>query len=375
MALQRAVEVSGNASVVEGPLQGYHHETYVFPLPGKAEGLRQVRWKCREPRSNAFWFDRRCFASEEDLIDSLQGRITGIPEIFQAETVRLQRFIEGETLGWYHKAGQAIPPSVFEQIVELFRQLVHVTPDTLLVKRTCKPTDRAKDGDTSGFLEGLIRFTEKRVYEEKGKDFAGLFGELGVKGDSFEHLRKQVSGLNERPFCLLHADLHRENFILDREGLLWAIDWELAMLGDPLYDLATHLYLMRYPKHQEDQMVERWCEVVDEVRPGSSAGWKEDLPKLLNYKKAQSVFTDVIRESLSLDLPPEPSGFHGPFEPLGADQEPDPIRLSQAGIKVHDVLTAAADPLGLETVPNPQKIKGALAQWYRNREPGKKHAQ
>ncbi|MER5222315.1 phosphotransferase [Streptomyces flaveus] len=365
-------------SVVEGPLQGYHHETYVFPLPDEAEGLRQVRWKCREPRSGALWFDRRCFASEEDLIGALQGRITAIPEIFQAGTVRLQRFIEGETLGWYHKAGQAIPQDAFDRIVELFQQLVHVTPDKLLAKRTCEPEDRAKNGDTSGFLEGLIRFTEKRVYKEKGKDFAGLFSELGVNGDSFEHLRKQVSGLNKRPFCLLHADLHRENFILDREGLLWAIDWELAMLGDPLYDLATHLYLMRYPKHQEDQMVERWCEVVEKVRTGSSAGWKEDLPKLLNYKKAQSVFTDVIRESLSLDLPPEPSGLHGPFESLehlGADQEPDPIRLSQAGIKVHDVLTAAADPLGLETVPNPQKIKGALAQWYRNREPGKKHAQ
>lgn len=375
LARQRAVVVSGNASVVEGPLQGYHHETYVFPLPGEAEGLWQVRWKCREPRSNAFWFDRRCFASEEDLIGALQGRIAGIPEIIQAETVPLQRFIEGETLGWHYKAGRAIPSSVFDQIVELFRQLVHITPDTLLAKRTCDPEDRAKDGDTSGFLERLIRFTEQRVYEANREDFADLFSALGVNGESFEYLRKQVSGLSKRPFCLLHADLHRENFILDREDRLWAIDWELAMLGDPLYDLATHLYLMRYPKHQERRMTERWCEVVDGVRAGSSAGWKEDLPKLLNYKKAQSVFTDVIRESLSLSLPPGPHGFLEPLERVESGQEPDPIRLSQAGRKVHNVLTAAADPLGLEKVPSPQKIKGALAQWYRDHEPRTKQAQ
>ncbi|WP_420907356.1 phosphotransferase family protein [Streptomyces scabichelini] len=355
--------------MVEGPLQGYHHETYVFPLPGEAGGLWQVRWKCREPRIGAFWFDRRCFASEEDLVGALQGRITSIPDIIQAETVPLQRFIEGETLGWHYRAGRAIPSSVFGQIVELFRQLVDITPDTLLAKRTCKPADRATDRDTSGFLERLITFTEERVYEQNLEDFGGLFRALGVHDVSFKHLRKQVSGLNERPFCLLHADLHRENFILDPEGRLWTIDWELAMLGDPLYDLATHLYLMRYPKHQEDRMIERWCEVVEEVRTGSSAGWEEDLPKLRDYKKAQSVFTDVIRESLSLTLHP------GPLEPLGAGQEPDPIRLSQAGRKVHNVLTAAADPLGLETVPSPQKIKGALAEWYRDREPGMKHAQ
>ncbi|MFC4466244.1 phosphotransferase [Streptomyces xiangluensis] len=371
MTYLRAVEVSGSASVVEGPLQGHHHETYVFPLPGEAGEASQVRWKCREPRSNLLWFDRRCFASEEELLTVLQGRIGGIPDIIQAGTVPLQRFIEGETLGWHCKAGRVISPSALGQIVELFRQLVQITPGTLPVRRTCAPEDRAMDGDTSGFLERLIHFTEQRVYGANLEHFEDLFSALGVDGDSFKRLRKHVSGLSERPFCFLHADLHRENFIIDREGRLWTIDWELAMLGDPLYDLATHLYLMRYPKHQERRMAELWCEVVEGVRPGSSAGWREDLPKLLDYKRAQSVFTDVIRVSLSLSPPPAPPER---LEPVETGQEPNPIRLSQAGRKVRNVLTAAADPLGLERVPTLRRIKGALAQWYREREPGMKHA-
>ncbi|WSP72183.1 phosphotransferase [Streptomyces sp. NBC_01236] len=350
LARQRAVEVSGNASVVEGPLQGYHHETYVFPLPGGDETVEQVRWKCREPRANLLWFDRRCFASEEELLRALEGHITGIPELIQAGPVGLQRFIEGETLGARYGSGRAIAPSLFHQIVELFRQLVAVRPEVLTVERTCEPRDRATEGDSSGFLERLICFTEERVYQENLGAFEVLFGSLGVDGDAFKRLRKHVSGLTERPFCLLHADLHRENFVVDREDRLWTIDWELAMLGDPLYDLATHLYLTRYPRPQERRMAQHWRDAVEGVVPGSSAGWEEDLPRLLDYKRAQSLFTDVIRMSLS----------------LGAGPVGDERLLTRAGGKIQRVLAAAAEPLGLERVPGMRQITGSLVRWYQD---------
>jgi hypothetical protein len=348
LARQRAVEVSGDASVVEGPLQGYHHETYVFPLPGGAEEVQPVRLKCREPRSNLLWFDRRCFASEEELLRALQGDIRGIPDIIQAGPVGLQRFIEGETLGSLCGSGRAISSSIFSQIVELFRQLAGIRPEVLTVERRCELRDRAREGDSADFLERLICFTEERVYQENLSDFGDLFGSLGVDGDSFRRLRKHVSGLTERPFCLLHADLHRENFVVAPEGRLWTIDWELAMLGDPLYDLATHLYLMRYPQDQERRMKQQWCEAVEGVTPGSSAGWEEDLPKLLDYKRAQSVFTDVIRMSLSFGMGP------------GVDVS----LLDRAGGKIQKVLAAAADPLGLEKVPSRRQITASLVRWY-----------
>lgn len=69
------------------------------------------------------------------------------------------------------------------------------------------------------------------------------------------------------------------------------------MLGDPLYDLATHLYLMRFPADQHRRVIRDWCRVVEHIRPGSSRGWEHDLPLILDFKRAQSVFTDVIRVS------------------------------------------------------------------------------
>ncbi|AWT44037.1 MULTISPECIES: aminoglycoside phosphotransferase family protein [Streptomyces] len=344
---RRAVEMSGDESVVEGPLSGYHHETYVFPLPGTAGGGQAVRWKCREPRGGLLWFDRRCFASEEQLLVSLRGRISGIPEIIEADGLRLQRFVEGRTLGALWASGLPVPDALCRQIVRLFGEMAEVTPETLPVERRCRAADRPQDGDTDGFLERLVAFTEERVYWGNRDRFGGLFAALGLDGDCFRHLRKQVSGLSERPFCLLHADLHRENFVVDRNGRLWTIDWELALFGDPLYDLATHLYLMRYPARQAHHMARRWAAAVERVRAGSANGWQRDLNRLIAYKKAQSVFTDVIRVALSLDTGPDPLGH----------------RLAGARRKIHRILAAAAGPLGMDSVPGHRQIGAALMGW------------
>ncbi|MEU6776367.1 aminoglycoside phosphotransferase family protein [Streptomyces sp. NPDC046759] len=349
IARLHAVEVSGDESLVEGPLHGYHHETYVFPLLGEAGRVRPGRWKCREPRPDLLWFDRRCFASEEQLLRDLQGRIHGIPEIAEVGGISLMRFIEGRTLGSLHASGTPVPDVYHRQIIGLFRQLAAVAPASLGAARRCDREDRPDDGDTEGFLRRLVHFTEHRVYRHNLQRFEGLFHELGVGHEAFGHLRAHVSGLTRRPFCLLHADLHRENFIVDAEQRLWTIDWELAMVGDPLYDLATHLHLMRYPAGQARRLAELWHTTVEEVRPGGTNGWRHDLPLLLGYKRAQSVITDVIRHALM----------------LGAEPDVGRHRLHSAALKLHGVLGQAVAPLGLDPVPGTDRIAAALTRWCR----------
>ncbi|MEU3982969.1 aminoglycoside phosphotransferase family protein [Streptomyces sp. NPDC026672] len=342
----RADEMSGDASVVLGPLEGYHHETYVFPLP---DGTRVV--KCREPRAHILWFDRRCFGSEEELLRALKGHVARVPEIVDIEGVGLQGFIEGRTLGPGRWPTRRVPDEILDQIVGLFRDMVRLSPDRLRhVDRRCLPEDRAEDGDSDGFLERLVVFSEENVHNRNSARFGSLYRAFGVREDSFTRLRKRVLGLRQRPFCLLHADLHRENFIVDPQRRLWTIDWELAMLGDPLYDLATHLHLMRYRADQETRMVRDWCEAVEGVRPGSSYGWQQDLERILEFKRAQSVFTDVIRVSLSLVDGTDLNWF----------------ALPRATRKLHRALTAAAAPLGLDTVPSRADIGAALVGWHRD---------
>ncbi|MEU9876268.1 aminoglycoside phosphotransferase family protein [Streptomyces phaeochromogenes] len=353
---RRELEVAGDGvPSVEGPLTGYHHETYAFMLSDEAGASFGGRWKIREPREALLWFDRRYFTSEIHLLYALQRSIDLVPEVAPVGGFDLQRFVEGVTLGERHPSGEAVPGAVFEQILELFRQLIAVTSNILVVKRKCEPMDRAEEGDSAGFLGRLIRFTQERVYGENLPEYEDLFTDLGLGLNSFEYLRKHVDGLTSRPFCLLHADLHRENFILDSAGKVWAIDWELAMLGDPLYDLATHLHLMRYPVQQEQVIIQRWCAIAEEVRKGSSKGWIEDLPRLRDYKKAQSLFTDVIRETQSLVV----AGGFGPR------------RLREASLRVRDVRRVAAEPLGLISRPSLLEIEAALLRWCRQWAPAR----
>ena len=39
--------------------------------------------------------------------------------------------------------------------------------------------------------------------------------------------------------CLINRDIKPSNVIKDNNGKVWIIDWENAILGDPLYDLAV----------------------------------------------------------------------------------------------------------------------------------------
>ncbi|ATW49267.1 hypothetical protein CGZ69_16520 [Streptomyces peucetius subsp. caesius ATCC 27952] len=343
---QQAVRLSAGESLIEGPLKGYHHETYAFPLPHPAGGAGTVRWKCREPRKGILRFDRRFFDSEGALVHALAGHVTSVPETMEVDDVGLQRFIEGSTLAWYGGPGSAVAEAHVAQIERLFRELAAV-PESALLAHTRDPSaGEVADGDCGSFAERLIRFTQERVHQVHWPVYGGLFAELGVPEEGPARLVEETRSFSRRPFCLLHGDLHRDNFIVDGDGRLWTIDWELAMFGDPLYDLATHLHLMDYPPEQEADVARRWRRAVEEARPGSSHGWRADLPYLLRYKRAQSVCTDVIRAALGVP-------------PGGGDRS----ALRRTSRRLQKVLARGRPALGAAEPPDVRGIMAALERF------------
>ncbi|MDQ8704805.1 phosphotransferase [Streptomyces sp. LHD-70] len=328
---------------IVGPLTGHHHETYVLRLPGE-----DGRWKIREPRSGVLHADRRCFHSEEDVICGLAELPVElpVPEVREVGGCRLQRFVEGATLATLTGAEGRVPERYVDQLMPVFGGLGSVRPGRLNVERSCDPADRAEDGDTTYFLGRLVHFAEHRVYRARHATYGSLFAALGVPDEALRRYAERLGMLAPRPFCLLHGDLHRENLIVDGADRLWVIDWELAMLGDPLYDLATHLYLTRYPAEQERSVVERWCAEIERVLPGGSKGYEDDLPRLRAFKCVQSVYTDVIRTAMTLSERPE-----------------DPAESARAAAKLVRVLHAARTPLELPSVPDASGAEAALREW------------
>jgi aminoglycoside phosphotransferase (APT) family kinase protein len=343
---QQAVRLSAGEALIEGPLKGYHHETYAFPLPHPAGGAGTVRWKCREPREGILRFDRRSFPSEGALVRALAGHVSSVPEIIVVDDIGLQRFIEGSTLALHGRPGTAVPEAHVAQIERLFRELAAVPSAALPPEEPAHSAGGAADGDCGAFAEGLIRFTEECVHQAHRPVYGRLFQELGVPEEGLLRLAERTRSFSRRPFCLLHGDLHRENFIVDGDGRLWTIDWELAMFGDPLYDLATHLHLMGYPAEQEAAVARRWRDAVEEARPGSSRGWRKDLPHLLRYKRAQSVYTDVIRAALAV-----------------ARGDIDWRALQATSHKLRTVLARGRSALGSAPPPDVPRIMTALVSF------------
>ncbi|MFI8854010.1 phosphotransferase [Streptomyces sp. NPDC053499] len=355
-ALRQATAVGA----VDGPLAGYHREWYVVRPEGELTRLGRV--KIGEPRQGALWFDRRYFASEDELLLELARlgvpRVPPVHRVHSTGTV-FHGFIEGRTLASLSPCGRPVAPVHLRQIMERFASLCRLRPGDVRARRlTAGESNGESDGesngesDSAGFPRVLLDFTRERAYRARLPRFGPLFARLGIPPDALgpgSRLAAEAARMGARPVCLLHGDLHRANFIVDHADALWTIDWELASFGDPLYDLATHLYLMDYPASQQARVVEEWQRTVAPLLPGADARLAEDLPRYLDYKRAQSVFTDVVRQAVAVADAVGSPAFAG--------------QLGQAAKLVHDVLVRAAEPLELSDVPSPGAVELAYADF------------
>ncbi|NLU74088.1 phosphotransferase [Streptomyces sp. HNM0575] len=356
---------ASDVGTVDGPLQGNHREWYVV-RPGSELAHGGGRLKVGEPREDVLWYDRRQFAHEEELLRRLaEHRVPRVPPVHSlgSHGPMVFGFIEGQPLNERAAAGTDVPHELVGQIMEVFGALAHL------------PAERVSDWglatlggevpeNCGQFMRSLIAFTRDEVYAKRLAKFGALFEQLGVSdrplGDGGP-LAEEADRLAARPLCLVHGDLHRANFIVDAAGRLWTIDWELAAVGDPLYDLATHLHLMRYPEEQERKVKERWRATVRGVLPGDGNGngngngfgeaFDEDLSRYLAYKRLQSVYTDVIRHAIKV------SGCTTPEE--------REAQLHHSAKVVEYVLGRAREHLGLDDVPDAWSIARAYDDFCR----------
>ncbi len=105
-----------------------------------------------------------------------------------------------------------------------------------------------------------------------------------------------------RSHALLHGDLNPWNLVRRPEGGLSIIDWEMAMVGDPLYDLVRHLHLTPVRPAIRERMFARWC---TRLGPEYTQGWKDDWRVYRWVELIRSAYIDLDRmvTGSSLDAP------------------------------------------------------------------------
>ncbi|MEU3738237.1 phosphotransferase [Streptomyces sp. NPDC032198] len=117
---------------------------------------------------------------------------------------------------------------------------------------------------------------------------------------------QEILGRHEttvRTSVLLHGDLNPWNLVrAESGGRLTMIDWELAMIGDPLYDLVRHLHLTPTRVEIRQRLFERWARVLP---PEYTKGWEKDWPVYRWIELVRSAYVDLDRlaTGAALDSP------------------------------------------------------------------------
>ncbi|CAL9484994.1 aminoglycoside phosphotransferase family protein [Streptomyces sp. enrichment culture] len=112
--------------------------------------------------------------------------------------------------------------------------------------------------------------------------------------------RHRVS--HRRP-ALLHGDLNPWNLVRRDDRLaLTLIDWELAVVGDPLYDLVRHMHLTPTRPEIRDRMLRRW----ERALPAAyTVDWRRDWQVYRRIEIVRSAYIDLDRlvTGAGLDAP------------------------------------------------------------------------
>lgn len=247
----------------------------------------------RIPLAAADTMDLRLWR-EEDVLTCIEPYVVRVPELRHvSEEPRFQvhHFIEGRVLDVFSPRGAAVPPHVIGDVVVLLDQLRRIPAE----KTPPLPEHWPASGDSSGFARLLTRLT-RQVHTTYRDEYREVFAGLGIPDDPLEVVETRWDSLTPRPFSVLHADLHRKNMIV-ADGATWFLDWELALWGDPLYEIAIHLHKMDYPDEQRTEVLRLWRETLPER---STVGPSDDLDLYAAHERIKSAIVDTVRYSKQL---------------------------------------------------------------------------
>jgi aminoglycoside phosphotransferase (APT) family kinase protein len=329
-------------------LKGHHNTNYVvrvgLPLALLLGVMPFARFKYRVPLDTVEVVPR-IWPREADVLDVVCRYLREVPRcravLGELGDRSLHRYRRGEALSLRNPHG-VIDEKLMREFAAFFVRTAQVPVEEL----PPPPENWPADGDSDGFLGWLVDFTEQRVHQPNRDRFGDLFDAVGIPLNAMTAFKDRHHGLTRRPFKLLHTDVHRANVVV-RRGRISVIDWELAIYGDPLHDLATHLVRMGYGRAERERMVDLWAGAMTQAGFAElTAGLREDLGTYLAFEYAQSVFPDVMRAALDLPGDPEAEHFHA------------------AGERVVRAMRRAREPLRLVRVPDLEQSVEALRKWH-----------
>jgi hypothetical protein len=275
MALYRA------ARRADARMSGYYHDNVRVDAP---DGPVLVRI----PVPDADQMDLRVW-DECDVLRVVSRHVGHVPRLRHVSAdppFQIHEFVPGRQLNEVAPRGTRVPPNVLPGVLDLFSRLATVRPDEL----PPLPAGWPEDGKTPDFGRLLSGITQ-RVFDGSRERFGGLFRDFGVPDDPLAMVVADWPTLTPRPFRLVHADVHRRNILMSPRGAVF-LDWELALWGDPVYDLAVHIHKMTYLDDELTILLSGWEAAAG---PAATRFWREDLASYLRHERVKSAIVESVR--------------------------------------------------------------------------------
>ncbi|MBW8485547.1 phosphotransferase family protein [Actinomadura parmotrematis] len=276
---------------------------------------------------------------EEDVLTAIAPYVDHAPRLLHVNAdprFQIHSFLPGDVLNDIAPRGVPVPSYVLDDIVALFAQLVHVPREKL----PPTPPDWPDDGDSAGFGRRIAALTQW-VYDTFAESYADLFATFGVPTEPLAAIEPSWAALTRRPSVCVHADVHRKNMIVNN-GTAAFLDWELALWGDPVYDLAVHIHKMGYLPEEQEAVTAGWLAALPAEY---TTGWEHDLPAYLAHERINSAIIDSVR-----------------YSQIFANDGPYPYPPEQLVETMAAKLNAARVPWGIAEEATPDEVRAAFAE-------------
>jgi hypothetical protein len=132
----------------------------------------------------------------------------------------------------------------------------------------------------------------RSLHESLAAEYGARFDLLGIP--SLDHVWRlgpvDSTGL---PLVLAHSDLHQDNLLLSSDGV-WILDWELALVADPVWEAARALHTMRWPSEADRLRAQSiWVTSLESRWPSADISGRLDWYRQIETWK--SLLVDSVR--------------------------------------------------------------------------------
>lgn len=262
-------------------LSGFYNRNYLYALDDRVVIVRV-------PVHNRDTLEPRMFA-ESDVLQRLQGTEISAPKVLWVSGgnphFQVHEYISGTPMwdGW--PRGVAVPTHFIANAVRAMQLLETVDPPAY-----ASPAPWAQISNSHDFLLAFVRW-QRNVFSSCMNSFSEFYQWINMPDDPFARFEAVAGSLQARKLRLCHGDMQRLNCII-LDGKTAFLDWELALIADPLWDIATHLHRMRYLPDEESRFLTEARAALHHITADTLSA---DLKKFYAFESVKSVTNDAYR--------------------------------------------------------------------------------